>query len=333
MSKMKLKFEIYKQCLIIALALLFGLLGCKKEEYALPVAQDVLQNSAIKRTLGPNIVTQTIDFAYAAAILPTKGKLTSIVVEASIVGATGTYLENKSYFTNGSGVDVGVQIGQVSTTEGAKTTVTFDKDTSAATLRYYYVISEEARGKTVSFTFTAKSSNSETISTTMGPYTIAQMDMVRNLAVSNANAAFISITDMAVYNATSAAANPSKIDLVYLYRNITTSAFNHALVSPVADTAYLSGAVLPAGLTNSTKVIKVFNLQDFNLARLQFGIYIDDLDFQKLDFTGAPNYAINLRAEAGTWVQTADGKYKAYIFINSVNANGSAVMSIKRFKV
>ena len=71
-------------------------------------------------------------------------------------------------------------------------------------------------------------------------------------------------------------------------------------------------------------------MQDFNLARLQYGIYIDDIDLQQVDFTNAPNYAINLKAEAGTWVQTADGKYKAYIFINSVNANGSAVISIKR---
>ena len=327
---MKQKY-LYKYSLILITALTLCLLGCKKEEYALPVAKDVLQNTAIKRTLGPNIVTQTIDFAYAAAILPSKGKLTSIEVEASVAGATGTMLENKSYFTNGSGVDVGVQIGEPAATSGAKSSVTFTKDTSAATLRYSYVVPEEARGKTVNFTFTAKSSNGETVSMVMGPYTIAQMSMIRNLTVSNGNMAYISIADMAVYNATSAAANAAKIDLVYLYRNLTTSTFSHALVSPAADTAYLPSIILPAGLTNSTKVIKVFNLQDYNLARLQYGIYIDDLDFQKLDFTGAPNYAINLKAEAGTWVQTADGKYKAYIYINSVNANGSAVISIKRY--
>jgi hypothetical protein len=45
-------------------------------------------------------------------------------------------------------------------------------------------------------------------------------------------------------------------------------------------------------------MIKVFNLQDFNLAQLQFGIYIDDLDFQQLNFSTAPNFGINLRAES-----------------------------------
>jgi predicted nucleic acid-binding protein len=65
---------------------------------------------------------------------------------------------------------------------------------------------------------------------------------------------------------------------------------------------------------------------------LQYGIFIDDLDFVNLDLSDAPNYAINLKAEAGVWVETADKKYKAYIFINSVN-NGSksAVISIKRY--
>ena len=304
--------------------------GCQKEEYALPTAKDVLQNTAIKRTLGPNIIKESIEFAYAAAILPSKGKLTSIQVEASIAGAAGTYIDNKSYFTNGSGVDVGIPVGEPSVNDGAKTTVNFSKDTSAATLRYFYVIPEEARGKTVSFTFTAKSSNGETVTFPMGPYTIAKMDMVRNLAVKT-DSAYISIADMAVYNPTAAAANAAKIDLIYLYRNIATSSFAHALVSPAADTAYLPNVKKPAGLTNSTKMQKVFNLQDFNLARLQFGIYIDDLDFEKLNLDGSPNYAINLRAEAGVWVQTADGKYKAYVYLNSVNANGSAVISIKRY--
>jgi hypothetical protein len=73
----------------------------KKKEYALPVAENVLQNDVIKRSLGPNIVTQGIEFAYAMAIPPSKGKLLSAEVEASIPGATGTYLENNSYFTNG----------------------------------------------------------------------------------------------------------------------------------------------------------------------------------------------------------------------------------------
>ena len=76
---------------------------------------------------------------------------------------------------------------------------------------------------------------------------------------------------------------------------------------------------------------KTFNLQDRNLAQLQYGVYVDDLDFQQLDLKTAPDYAIGLKAEAGTWVETQDGKYRAYIFVNSVNTNGSAVISMLRY--
>jgi len=315
---------------LIAVLLLFS--GCEKKEYALPVAENVLQNDVIKRSLGPNIVTQGIEFAYAMAIPPSKGKLLSAEVEASIPGATGTYLENNSYFTNGSGVDVPVPVGTTSVTNGSKTTVTFNRDTAAATLRYFYIVPEAARGKSVSFTFSAKSSNGEAVSYTMGPYTISKMDMIRNLTVTDGANAYISISDMAVYNAATAATKADKIDLVYLYRNITTSLFNHALVSPAADAQYLPGITLPAGVNKSTQIRKAFGLQDKNLAQLQNGIYIDDVDFEKIDLSASPNFAINLVAESGIWVETADKKYKAYIFINSINNGGkSAVISIKRY--
>lgn len=308
--------------------------SCKKDDYKLPTASDKLQNEAIKRTLGPNIVGQQIEFAYAMAILPSKGKLVSCTAEASIAGAAGTYMEYKSYFTdvNNSGKDTGVVVGSPSVTSGTTTTVNYTVDTSAATLRYYYVIPEEARGKSVSFTFTAKSSNGETISTKMGPYTITKMDMKLNMKVTDKNQMYISIGDTAVYDSAGAAAHAGSIDLVYLYRSYTTSAFNHALVAPAADTTYLPGVHLPPGVNRTAKLLKVFNLRDHNLAPLeQYGdTFIDDVDFEKLDLTGEPNFAINLKADAGVWVETADGKYRAYIFINNV-ATGNATISMKRY--
>jgi len=322
----------YTRDLFLLTALLLITAGCKKKDYELPVPKDVLQNDCIKRTQGPNIVGQTIEFAYAMAILAEKGKLVSARVEASIDGAAGTWMENKSYYTNNSGVDVGITVGSSSVTTKNVTTVSFSKDTNAATLRYYYIIPDAARGQSVSFTFSAESSNGETVSYKMGPYTIAKMDMKRNIAVSDGNLAYISIADMAAYNATDAAAKAGSIDLVYLYRNLTTSAFNHALVSPGADAQYLPGITLPGGVNRSTYERKAFNLQDYNLAQLQYGIYIDDLDFQQLNMSNEPNYAINLKAEAGVWVETADHKYRAYVYFNSANnTSKSAVLSIKRY--
>jgi len=312
--------------------LLPAMIACKKKDYALPVPKDVLQNDCIKRTQGPNIVGQNIEFAYAMAILAEKGKLVSASVEASIDGAAGTWMENKSYYTNSGGIDIGVPVGNTFVTNKNVTTVTFNKDTNAATLRYYYVIPEAARGQSVSFTFSGESSNGETVSYKMGPYTIAKMDLKKNITVSDGNLAYLSIADMTAYNATDAAAKAGTIDLVYLYRNLTTSAFNHALVSPAADAQYLPGITLPNGVNRSTNERKTFNLQDFNMAQLQYGIYIDDLDFQQLNMSNEPNFAINLKQEAGVWVETADHKYRAYIYFNTANnTTKSAVLSIKRY--
>jgi hypothetical protein len=53
------------------------------------------------------------------------------------------------------------------------------------------------------------------------------MNIVKNLAVSNNNNAYISIENMAVYTSTTAVPVASKIDLVYLFR-ATPASFTHA---------------------------------------------------------------------------------------------------------
>ncbi|MCF2494142.1 DUF4466 family protein [Dyadobacter chenhuakuii] len=322
-------------CLYYFLVLIgcLTLSSCKEEEYAIPTLKQELQNDVIKRTLGPNLVGMDIEFAYAMALPKSMGKLVSAEVEATIAGGESTYLESRSFYTNGSGEDVGIEVGSKSVNSGGKTTVTFTKDTSAATLRYFYRIPGAAKGKEVSFKFSAQASNGQSVSYSMGPYKVAEMDLVLDLDVVDSTKAFISIEDMAVYTAATAGANASKIDLVYLYRSIPNITFSHGLVAPSAKT-YLPSVILPAGATRNTKVQKVWNLRDFHLARLQYGVYIDDLDFQQLNISTAPNYAINMRAEAGVWVETEDGKYRAYVYVNSVNNSGrSAKISIKRYQM
>ncbi len=309
------------------------LISCEEKEYAIPAAKTHLQNDVIKRSIGPNVAGLDIEFAYAMALAPERGKLVSAKVEASIPGSEGTYLENRSFYTDGGGQDVGIVVGEPSVTSGNTSTVTFSKDTSAATLRYFYRIPEGAKGESVSFKFTANSSTGETVTYEMGPYKIAKMDIRLDVPVQDSVAAFISIADLRVYTPEEAAANPGKIDLVYLYRNIPGITFNHSLISPGADSPYLAGANVPAGANSVSRIRKEWGLRDFHLARSQFGVYIDDLDFEKLDFTGMPDHAINMRAESGAWVETADGSHRAYIYFNSVNNNAKrAVVSIKRYK-
>lgn len=322
--------KYYSITLLLLLVVFFN--GCKEEEYALPEAKTQLQNECIKRSLGPNVVGLDLEFVYAMALGYNAGKITSAQVEASIPGASGTYLEHRSFYTNGSGVDVPVTVGNPSVTTGAKTEVVFTKDTCAAALRYFYIIPEEARGKEVTFTFSAKASTGETVSYKMGPYQIAKMDMKLDLVLSDNNKMYLSVADMAVYNAAEAAANADKIDLVYLYRSISGITFAHALAAPAANPEYLPGITLPAGAANNTKYLKVYGLRDRHLARLQYGIYVDDVDFEKIDFTNATNYGLNMKVESGAWVETADGKYRAYIFVNKVdNGKKEMTVSVKRY--
>ncbi len=319
---------------ILILCMAFMIMSCEEEEYAIPQVPSGLQNDCIKHSLGPNVVGLNMEFAYAMAIKPEEGKLTSATVEASIEGADGTFLSNKSYHTDGSGQDIGIEVGDSSRTNGNTTVVNFNRDTSAATLRYYYTIPEEARGKSVTFTFSATSSNNETISQVMGPYDIAEMDFELDLIAQDSGTAYISISDMQVYTFEEAQANPDKIDLIYLYRSLDDISFGHALVSPSADSKYLPDVLVPAGVNNHTRMVKAWNIRDRHLARLQYGEYVDDRDLLEIDFEEAPDYAINMREEAGLWVETADNSYKAFIFINSTDSGSKEMtLSIKRIKV
>ena len=313
--------------ILFLIPLIFG--SCSKNDSV----TTTLQNDCLKRSLGPNIAGQTIDFAYAMALPYGGGKIISAKADASIAGADGTYMDNRSYYTNSSGVDVGIVVSSASVTSGTATTVTFTTDTCAATLRYSYCIPAEAKGQNVSFVFSSEGSNGEKVSYNMGPYPVSMMDMKLDIPVSDGNLCYISIADMAAYNATDAAAKANQIDLVYLYRSIAGISFEHAFVSPAA-TEFLPNVTLPAGVSRSTLIRKAYSLQDRHLARLQYGIYIDDVDFQKIDLSNMPNYAINVKVDAGLWVETADGVYRAYIYVNSVNNTGkSAVISMKRYKM
>src|SRR5690606_1389874 len=160
----KLKQYIFNNLIVL---LCMGLLvACQEEEYMIPELEPGLHNDAIKRSLGPNVVGLDIEFAYAMALPREEGRIVSAQVDASIPGAEGTYLEHRSYHTNGSGEDVGVIVGEPSVTQGTSSRVNMVSDTNAVTLRYYYMIPEEARGKEVTFNFSANSSNGQTVNYT-----------------------------------------------------------------------------------------------------------------------------------------------------------------------
>ena len=179
---MKLKYYYF-----VLLSFALTLVACDDDPVLLKDPVSALSNDCIKRSLpvAPNIVGNEIEFAYAMAIPNELGKLSSAQVVSSIAGATGTYFDPNSYYTNSSGQDIPVKVCSDSQTNGTTTVIDFTVDTCAATLRYYYIIPEEARGKDVQFSFSVKASNGQVAEYKLGPYKISKMDMAKNLSVTN----------------------------------------------------------------------------------------------------------------------------------------------------
>lgn len=317
----------------------FLLWNCDDEIVLIGDPVTALSNDCIKRSLpvAPNIVGQELEFAYAMALPKALGKLTSAQVVASIPGATGTYFDPNSYYTNASGQDVPVRVAAESQTSGATTSIQFTTDTCASTLRFYYIIPEEARDKEVSFTFSVKASNGQTAEYKMGPYKISRMEMSLRKELTSGDQCYLSFQSeseaLTVYSANDLAANPSlasKVDIVYAYNS--SADITHAFYTIGAPEAYRPGVVFPTGFSNQTKMIKEYGLRDRQLSNLQYSHFIDDLDFEKINMEGSTNYILILKEESGAWVETSDGKYRAFVFVNSTKTNGMTV-SVKRYKL
>lgn len=292
-----------------------------------------INNKCLKRTQGPNIVGNDIYFVYAMAMPYGSGQFQTCTVEASIAGAPETWLEHNSYHTNSSGFDVPVPVGEPSVNDGNLTTVTFNTDTCAASLRYYYRIPEEARGKEVSFRFTATARDGRKVSMKMGPYAVSRQYMKRDITLSKSRC-YISLEDMAAYTLEEARAIPDKIDLIYLWRNKTNQGveFGHTFAAPAADREWLDDVEVPADMTRDVRLRKEWGIIDGHLTDdPDYGTYIDDIDFETIKLSDMPNYCVNMKEKGGMWIETADGRYRAYLYINSLRSTSGGVISIKRY--
>lgn len=291
----------------------------------------ITKNDLLKKTVGPNIVGQTIEFAYAMAV--PGGKIVSAQVEASIPGASKTGFGLDSYYTNSGGVDIPVRVAKDTATIGNKSSVVII-DTCAATLRFYYVIPEAARGKTVSFKFSCTSDNGETVSYSTPEYTISKMDIQRNIILTNGAACYFSLKQMKAFTKTEVDASSElakEIDLVYYYQ--TAVGIAHVLASPATSAEYLYSTVIPVGCTLDTKISRRRDVRDQQLGSIK-AEFVDDLDFVGLNMDNTPNFVFNLIKDNSLFVVSNDGKYKVFILINSTdNTNKKMTISIKRYSL
>ena len=223
-----------------------------------------------------------------------------------------------------------------SQTNGVTTAIDFTVDTCAATLRYYYIIPEEARGKEVQFLFSVKASNGQVAEYKLGPYKISKMDMTKNVFVTN-DKCYLSFSNegeaVHIYSKEDLQADPSlatKIDIMYAYSE--KSDLSYAFYTSSSPKEYMGDVELPSGFVNNTKMVKIYGLQDRQLSDLQYSKFVDDLDFETIEMSNGVNYILGLKEEAGAWIETADGKYRAYVYINKASA-GEMTVSVKRYKM
>jgi len=310
----------------------FVLSSCSEEDEA------TLFNDLIKKTVGPNIVGNEIQFAYIMAA-PYSG-LDAAYVEASIPGANGTGFEPYSYYTNSSGQDIGVTVAIDCTTTGGKSQAIFI-DTLAATLRYHYIIPEEAKGKSVSFTFSCKGKDGKFVTYQVEDQKVSKIQMRKGIVISSGNRCYLSLKNMAAYTLQEVQEQglTDKIDLIYNYKVVTGVSYGHSFLSPGSPSEFMEGAVVPAGTNNISKVEKQVYTFDRQLVidpskEPSSGGYsfVDDIDFDTYKPGAALSYVLNMARGESVWVISADGKQKAFVQVNSVAA-GTMTVSLKSYEM
>ena len=349
-----MKFLKYLLFLLIPVGFL---VSCSDDEDA------NIKNDFIKKTTSPAIVGESIEFAYAMGT--TVGQLSTAEAAASIAGNSGTGFGLYSYFTargnmtvDGvsytAGSDVPVRTVREASTSGAVSSAnmmetvdanyinptiafgTAQTELIAATVRYSYVVPEEARGREFSVKFSSKSTTGETATYQTPAYKVSKMDMKRSIAMTSNDVCYFSIADMRAYTKAEVEAQniSSKIDFVYMYQaRLGSYDYGSVFVSPGTDPQFIAiSDIIPGNWTkNKTSMEKRVDVRDAQLKGSMPNGYIDDIDFETLNLSAAVDYVIGFSNDHGAFMKTADGKYAAYIYVNAVNPNGTMTVSIKRY--
>ncbi len=300
-----------------------------------------MKNELIKKTVSPLIVGEKIEFAYAMGCL--EGTLKYAKVEVSIPGAEGTGFEPFSWKTEAA-VNIPVRVAHECYTESTLSSAVLI-DTVAATLRYFYVVPEEARGKKVSFSFSSENSTDKRATFKTQEYQVSGMDMKKSIsmAATETGARYFSVEDMKAYTKEEVETGnlSSKIDFVYCYAAKKTVDgkqydYKHAFISTAATSYFPDGFSIPSNWNkNSTIMDKKLYVWDGQLKNdVNNNMYVDDLDLKAQTFTNSVDYTLDIRTEGSVFLKTANGKYVAYIYINSVtDATATAVVGIKRLQI
>lgn len=282
-----------------------------------------LRNDLLRKDVGPVLVGNTLEFAYA--IGSTDGTpIKAVEVTASFPGAEGTGIAINSRYTNpDNGEEEEVRIATETGTEGTVSKA-YIVDTVAATIRYFYVVPEVARGSKIKFHFRSITGTGE--ATVQSPeYTVSNVEIFKNLSLSSGERSCFSLETMQSYSVAQVEEMgiAGKIDFIYTYKPTMGSgwSFAHGLVSPSNEKGYLYPVEIPSGAANRTLMEKRYwpdgQLKTSGVPT----IYVDEIDLRQAALDGVTAHAYELGQDQGVLVKSHDGKYIAYLYINETSSN------------
>ena len=331
-----------KFAFIMLLALFLG--ACQKS------SEQEFRCDCLDRSWGIHMVGEEMSFAFASAVTSRAGKVVSVKAVASIAGDEGTGIDINAYRTNESGEDVPMAVAKtVGQSDPCASKAELVVDTCAITLRYKWVVPEAARDKDVSFTFYASDDKGRVVSCNMGPYHCSRQYCTTGIQASNTRC-YISVEDMAVYTYDEVVSGNKTVDVIYAYREVPTDSspsgsgsvggLNKCFMSPTAAAIgrikELSNVKLPP-VERNTKLRESAHAKDNVIEQSKWHLYVTDQDFAAMDFerAGYSNLVTNfVTAYNCIWIETADGKYRAWMWVNTPAGGGDAItFGMKRYKM
>lgn len=347
---MKKKINISKNLLAVLVLLLVVCISssCEKSE-------DYELVKYLKKTYGPLIVTQQVDFAFAIAS-EDGSSLKNFEISASFPGQTGTTADTKCYWSllDGktyskdmlSGIGTNGKVTSGSIIEGIVWEMgkVSGYSSEAVTIRYSYVIPEEARGKSLKFDIKYTTAKGTQYAYTTSSYTVENMDMVTDVVLAdpagNIGKRYFSVSEMKAYTLAEVNAQNKSgfIDFVYRYNSATiTTPGNLALklnscISAPSQSVYLSSDYVPAGWTKNTTKIETRKWDDMQLKGNTPNNYVTDLDLEDAVLAGNTFGEYDLKKDFGLLMQSSDGKYRAFVYLKSVGT-ATVTIGVKRLLV
>lgn len=349
------KYTIRLLTLLPALCVLGS---CDDMEYEPPVSVEQELIQYIKKDYdAPVIVNNRIDFAFAIASRD-GSSLDRFEITASYPGQPGTTVDPNVYWTLTDGVTHSREMLTGITTNGAVTSgavidgiewypgagATSGYSSQAVTMRYSYIVPEEARGGTLQFRITSTNRNGKTQQYSTLEYSVENMDMLEEVVLSdppdNSGKRYFSISEMKSYTLAEVEAQNKSAVIDFVYRfdagGIPTpgggSVVLNSCIAAPSNSVYLDDGYVPGNWTRNATVIESRKWDDMQLKEAPPKNFVTDMDIQNITFGGNTFGEYDLRKDFGLVMKTADGRYHAFIYLKEVG-QGTVTIGVKRLEI